>query len=65
MRFGAMFAIRSPDEAGTLAWRPKKKVLELTLNRDAEALFGEVAEARFKSLADALGAQAEVKLAAE
>ena len=29
------------------------------------ALFGEVAEARFKSLADALGAQAEVKLAAE
>lgn len=64
MRFGAMFAIRSPEEAGTLLWRPKKKILELALNPDAEALFGEVAEARFRSLAEALGAQAVVSIAA-
>ncbi len=64
MRFGAMFAIRSPEEAGTLQWRPKKKVLELVLNPDAEALFGEVAEARFRSLAESLGAQPAVSVAA-
>lgn len=62
MRFGAMFAIRSPAEAGELSWRPKKKVLELTLHRKAQPLFGEVVEARFKALADALGAEARVTL---
>lgn len=64
MRFGAMFAIRSPEEAGTLLWRSKKKVLELKLNPDAQALFGEVAQARFNALADALGAAALVTSAA-
>ncbi|SPH18508.1 Guanosine-5'-triphosphate,3'-diphosphate pyrophosphatase [Defluviimonas aquaemixtae] len=60
MRFGAMFAIRSPEDAGGLVWRPKKKVLELKLRKKARALFGEVAEARFKSLADALGSEGKV-----
>ncbi|MDI3335227.1 Ppx/GppA family phosphatase [Defluviimonas aestuarii] len=60
MRFGAMFAVKSPEEAGELVWRPKKKVLELRLNTHSEALFGEVAQARFGSLADALGAEAIV-----
>lgn len=60
MRFGAMFAVKSPEEAGELVWRPKKKVLELRLNAHAEALFGEVAQARFASLADALEATTAV-----
>jgi len=64
MRFGAMFAIRSPEEAGSLLWRPKKKVLELKLNPEAEPLFGEVAQARFNALADALGGVAKVSIAA-
>jgi exopolyphosphatase/guanosine-5'-triphosphate,3'-diphosphate pyrophosphatase len=62
MRFGAMFSIKSPEDAGKLTWRPKKKILELTLNPDAEALFGEVALARFTSLAQALGAEAKVEM---
>ncbi len=64
MRFGAMFAVKSPEEAGELVWRPKKKVLELRLHARSKALFGEVAQARFKSLADALGAETKVTLVA-
>ncbi len=64
MRFGAMFAIRAPEQAGTLVWQPKKKILELQITADAEALFGEVAQARFQSLADSLGAQARISGAA-
>ena len=62
MRFGAMFAVKSPEEAGDLSWRPKKKVLELRLRTHAEPLFGEVAQARFQSLADSLGAKASVTI---
>ena len=57
MRFGAMFSIRDPSEAGALKFYPKKKVLELTLTPTGEILMGEVAEARFRSLAAALGAE--------
>ncbi|TWI32840.1 Ppx/GppA family phosphatase [Paracoccus sulfuroxidans] len=57
MRFGAMFSIRDPSEAGSLKFYPKKKVLELTLTPTGETLMGEVAEARFRSLAAALGAE--------
>ncbi len=60
MRFGAMFAVRSPEEAGELIWRPRKKILELKLNAHAEPLFGEVAQARFGALAAALGAEGNV-----
>jgi exopolyphosphatase/guanosine-5'-triphosphate,3'-diphosphate pyrophosphatase len=57
MRFGAMLWLKKDAELGTLRHYPKKHVLELTLSPDAAPLFGEVAEARFQSLADALGAQ--------
>ena len=58
MRFGAMFSGQAREVMGTLKWYPKKKVLELRLAKGAAALFGEVAEARFASLAMALGAGA-------
>jgi len=55
MRFGAMFSVKDPTEAGMLKLQRKKKQLELKLTRTGRALMGEVAEARFRSLADALG----------
>lgn len=57
MRFGAMFAIHSPQHAGSLKLGAKRKVLELKLSRHGDGLFGEVAEARFLSLAAALKAE--------
>ncbi|MDU8928958.1 Ppx/GppA family phosphatase [Alisedimentitalea sp. MJ-SS2] len=57
MRFGAMLWLKTDAELGKLKLYPKKKVLELTLSADAAPLFGEVAEARFQSLADALAAK--------
>lgn len=63
MRFGAMFSIQSPDEAGSLKLYPKKKLLELVLNPADEALFGEVAAARFASLATAMGVTTKVRSA--
>lgn len=64
MRFGAMFAVRAPEDAGELVWKPKKKILELKLKAASQPLFGEVAEARFRSLCDALGATARVSVVA-
>lgn len=58
MRFGAMFSVAGPERMGQLKWHPKKKLLRLVLNPETSALFGEVAVARFKSLANALGAEA-------
>ncbi|MEO0653820.1 MAG: Ppx/GppA family phosphatase [Pseudomonadota bacterium] len=60
MRFGAMFSVDSPETMGRLHWLPKKNRLEMVLSPGAEDLFGEVTEARFRSLAAALGAEAEV-----
>ncbi|RDE00917.1 exopolyphosphatase [Paracoccus pantotrophus] len=54
MRFGAMFSVKDPAEAGTLKLQRKKKLLELKLTRTGRALMGEVAEARFRTLAEAL-----------
>ncbi|WP_322865439.1 Ppx/GppA family phosphatase [Aquicoccus sp. G2-2] len=56
MRFGAMLWLEKDARPGKLRLYPKKKVLELTLSPEATPLFGEVAEIRFQSLADALGA---------
>lgn len=56
MRFGAMLWLKKDAELGHLRLYPKKKLLELTLSPEAAPLFGEVAEARFQSLAAALGA---------
>ncbi len=65
MRFGAMFAVANPSQHGTLVFRPKRKELILTLHTDAgRDLFGEVAQARFKALASAMGVEAIVEGAA-
>ena len=58
MRFGAMFSIQSPKDAGQLSLNAQKKSLELelTLTEAGVGLFGEVAQARFNALAKALGA---------
>ena len=62
MRFGAMFSAQDPELMGKLKLYPKKGMVELTLPKgDGEALFGEVAEARFKSLASSLGVEAVVR----
>ena len=60
MRFGAMFAVGDPSKAGTLKWSPKKRLLELTLTPDGQDLFGEVARARFASLALAMRAETRI-----
>jgi len=61
MRFGAMFAVDDVEKMGRLTWQPKKRVLSIRLNRETADLFGEVAEARFQSLAKAMQAEAVVK----
>ncbi len=61
MRFGAMFSIDGPEAAGRLKFYPKKRLLELVLAPRTEALLGEVARARFLSLASALKAEAKVR----
>lgn len=60
MRFGAMLSVGAPDKIAKLRLYPKKKQLELRLSEKARGLFGEVAEARFRALADALAADAKV-----
>ena len=60
MRFGAMFAAGDPATAGTLSWNPRKRILALTLTPDGHILFGEVARARFASLALAMRAESRI-----
>ena len=63
MRFGAMFSAQDPSLMGQLKLYPKKRELELQLPAgDGEALFGEVAEARFKSLASSLAAEPKLRV---
>lgn len=61
MRFGAMFSVEDPTRMAELRWFPKKRELVLHLRKEADGLFGEVAEARFQTLADALEATPIVK----
>ncbi|PTV97184.1 Ppx/GppA phosphatase [Rhodobacter aestuarii] len=56
MRFGAMFAIHDPGDAGELSYNEKTNTIELHLTKRGAGLFGEVAEARFASLASAMKA---------
>lgn len=63
MRFGAMFSIDHPEEAGSLHWQPKKRVLELRLTERGVGLMGEVAQARFNALVLALRATPKITLA--
>ncbi|MEM0946610.1 MAG: Ppx/GppA family phosphatase [Pseudomonadota bacterium] len=60
MRFGAMLSAQAPELMGRLEWNPKSRQLRMHLARGAEALFGEVVAARFRSLAIALDAETEV-----
>lgn len=60
MRFGAMFALGEPESAGKLTWSPKKKILALDLTEEGAGLFGEVAAARFASLAQSLKATTDI-----
>ena len=62
MRLGAMLWMHNTGDMGTLKFSSKKKRLELSLPRAAEPLYGEVAEARFRSLASALDAEPVLKL---
>ena len=57
MRFGAMLSVTEPGMMGRLVWKPKKKTLEYRMRPETAALFGEVAQARFGALADALDAE--------
>jgi exopolyphosphatase/guanosine-5'-triphosphate,3'-diphosphate pyrophosphatase len=60
MRFGAMFAVGDPAIAGELRWQPKRRALNLSLTQEGVGLFGEVAQARFAALAQAMKATATV-----
>ena len=60
MRFGAMFAMGDPALAGALDWQPRKRLLELSLTEVGRGLFGEVAQARFASLALTLKATTKI-----
>ncbi|MDF1855529.1 Ppx/GppA family phosphatase [Pseudooceanicola sp.] len=62
LRFGAMLWLDRDADIGELKWFPKKKRLVLNLTEAAWPLFGEVAAARFGSLASALGAESEITL---
>lgn len=62
MRFGAMFSGADARTLGSLTWKPKKKVLGFRLSPETVDLMGEVAQARFDSLAAALGAEAQVRV---
>ena len=63
MRFAAMLWLSKDAELGELVWHPRKKLLELHLSQDSTPLFGEVAQARFASLAQSLNTQTLVKAA--
>lgn len=62
MRFGAMFSSDAPDALAELRHFPKRQRLELILSEQAAPLFGEVTEARFASLAKALGVETDVRV---
>ncbi len=61
MRFGSMFSVDDPEKIARLSWKPKKRILTLHLDETGRCLFGEVAEARFRSLAAALDAQTQFR----
>jgi exopolyphosphatase/guanosine-5'-triphosphate,3'-diphosphate pyrophosphatase len=56
MRFAAMLWPNKDEKPGKLHFYPQKQIIELNLTQHAAPLFGEVAEARFMSLAASLQA---------
>jgi exopolyphosphatase/guanosine-5'-triphosphate,3'-diphosphate pyrophosphatase len=61
MRFAAMLWLERDARLGELRWFPRKKRLELRLTAEAAPLFGEVAEARFRSLCTTLQAEPVIR----
>jgi exopolyphosphatase/guanosine-5'-triphosphate,3'-diphosphate pyrophosphatase len=57
MRFGAMFSVAEPETAGELRVARDRKRVELHLTPKGRTLFGEVSEARFRALAQAMKAE--------
>lgn len=62
MRFGAMLWMQPEAEMASFRWYPKKKVLDLKLTKEAQPLFGEVAEARLMSLAQSMEAEVNIRV---
>ena len=60
MRFGAMFSVQDADMMGKLLWYPQKRLIEMILGSETKDLFGEIAQARFASLARSLDADTRV-----
>jgi exopolyphosphatase/guanosine-5'-triphosphate,3'-diphosphate pyrophosphatase len=65
MRFGAMLSAQSPEKAGALELDMAANQLTFRMTRGGEPLFGEVAQARFQALAEALGVTGQVVRASE
>ncbi|WP_147125604.1 Ppx/GppA family phosphatase [Shimia ponticola] len=63
MRFGAMLWNDGETEAATLSWDAATTTLGLTLTKQSQPLYGEVAQARFASLAGALNAETDITVA--
>ena len=62
MRFGAMLWMQKDADMGDLRFAPKKRELHFTLPSAAKPLYSEVAQARLRSLADALDAEPVVHI---
>lgn len=62
IRFASMLAANDAQMMDGILWRPKKRILELRLPSRSEVLFGEMAEARFNSLAASLEAKTSVRI---
>ncbi len=60
MRFGAMLSVSTTELMGRLEWSSNDRTLNVHLASGSEALFGEVTEARFNALSDALNATPNV-----
>ena len=57
MRFGAMLSAHAPEKTGELSYDAVAQTLTFRLRQGSEALFGEVAVARFHALAEAPSAR--------
>ena len=62
MRFGAMFSVSSDDSIGKLKFRAKQHSLTLILPTGFRDIFGEIVEARFNALAQAMDCEPVVEI---
>ena len=62
MRFGAMFAVVSPEKIARLKFKSRRHSLILILPDSFSDIYGAAAEARFKSLARAMDCAPEVEV---